>query len=355
MKILQRYFPVLLLIYHLAFSWVGYRYILLNNGDAQRYWLRGEDLVDYSWTDFLKPGTEVVKFLTFPLVNYLHLPFWSGFLIFSLISFLGIALLYKMLRKMAGAHKGLQGLAMVLVLLPNLHFWTSLIGKEALLIIPLVGMAFELYRKRYFSKTLFLALFFIGLIRPHIALVLLLSYGLSLLLTANFSKKRMWQIATGTGVGILIFGFLLTQIQDFSGGMERIIQKYEAHIRVFRKTDAYVPLDQYPLPWKLFTFYFRPLPFEKPGLWYAVIGIENLLLLVLSGIGIYYGIRSFQQIRKRILVVFPILFMLFLGLMFGFAYANYGIIMRTKIMVAPFLYVMIMEVFALHFCKEDSP
>ena len=149
MKILQRYFPVFLLIYHLAFSWVGYRYILLNNGDAQRYWLRGAGLGESSWSDFLKPGTEVVKLLTFPLVNMLHLPFWSGFLIFSLISFLGIALLYQILKKMAETHEGLQGLAMVLVLLPNLHFWTSLIGKEALLIVPLVVFAVELSRKKY--------------------------------------------------------------------------------------------------------------------------------------------------------------------------------------------------------------
>lgn len=355
MKILQRYFPVFLLIYHLAFSWVGYRYMLLNNGDAQRYWLRGASLGESSWSDFLKPGTEVVKLLTFPLVNMLHLPFWSGFLIFSLISFLGIALLYQILKKIAGTHRGLQGLAMVLVLLPNLHFWTSLIGKEALLIVPLVVFALELYRKRYFSTTLLMSLLSIGLIRPHIALLMLLSYGLSLLLTEHFSEKRKWQIAAGSGPGIVVFGFLLTRIQDFSGGVERIIQKYEAHIRVFRHTDAYVPLDQYPLPLKLFTFYFRPLPFEKPGLWYAVIGLENLMLLLLSAVAMYIFFRSFQTLRRRMLVVFPLVLMLFLGIVFGFAYANYGILMRTKIMVAPFLYLMIMEVFAFHFRRKDSP
>lgn len=355
MKILHRIFPFLLLAYHLAFAWVGCEYILTHHGDAERYWFVEKDLSQTLWIDFLKPGTEVVKLLTFPLVNMLHLPFWSGFLIFSLISFLGIALLYQILKKMAGTHRGLQGLAMVLVLLPNLHFWTSLIGKEALLIVPLVVFAVELYRKKYFSTTLLMSLLAVGLIRPHIALLMLLSYGLSLLLTEHFSKKIKWQIAAGTGAGIVLFGFLLTQIQDFSGGVERIVQKYEAHIRVFRHTDAYVPLDQYPLPVKLFTFYFRPLPFEKPGLWYAVIGLENLVLLLLSAVAVFMFFRSFRTLRRRMLVVFPMVLMLFLGMVFGFAYANYGILMRTKIMVAPFLYLMIMEVFAFHFRTKDSP
>ena len=355
MKILHRIFPFVLLVYHLVFAWVGCQYIFANGGDAQRYWFLGPDLSGSSWSDFLKPGTEVVQLLTFPLVNRLHLPFWSGFLIFSLISFLGIALLYQILKKMAGTHRGLQGLAMVLVLLPNLHFWTSLIGKEALLIVPLVVFALELYRKRYFSTILFMSLLAIGLIRPHIALLMLLSYGLSFLLTKHFSKKIKWQIAAGTGLGIVLFGFLLTRIQDFSGGVERLIQKYEAHIWVFRHTDAYVPLDQYPLPLKLFTFYFRPLPFEKPGLWYAVIGLENLMVLLLSAVAMYIFFHSFQTLRRRMLVVFPMVLMLFLGMVFGFAYANYGIIMRTKIMVAPFLYLMIMEVFAFHFRTKDSP
>lgn len=355
MKILHRIFPFLLLVYHLAFAWVGYEYIVTHHGDAERYWFLGQDLSSSSWTDFLKPGTDVVKFLTFPLVKFFGMPFWGGFLIFSLISFLGIALLYQILKKMAGTHQGLQGLAMVLVLLPNLQFWTSLIGKEALLIVPLVVFAFELFRKKYFSITLFMSLLAIGLIRPHIALLMLLSYGLSLLLTEHFSKKIKWQIAAGTGVGIVLFGFLLTQIQDFSGGVERIVQKYEAHIRVFRHTDAYVPLDQYPLPLKLFTFYFRPLPFEKPGLWYAVIGLENLMLLLMSAVAVFMFFRSFQTLRRRMLVVFPMVLMLFLGMVFGFAYANYGILMRTKIMVAPVLYLMIMEVFAFHFRTKDSP
>lgn len=355
MKTLHRIFPFLLLAYHLAFAWVGYRYILNHHGDAERYWFVEKDLSQTLWIDFLKPGTEVVKLLTFPLVNMLHLPFWSGFLIFSLISFLGIALLYQILKKMAGTHRRLQGLAMVLVLLPNLHFWTSLIGKEALLIVPLVVFVVELYRKKYFSTTLVMSLLSIGVIRPHIALLMLLSYGFSLLLTEYFSKKIKWRIAAGTGTGIVVFGFLLTQIQDFSGGVERLIEKYESHIRVFRHTDAYVPLDQYPLPLKLFTFYFRPLPFEKPGLWYAVIGLENLMVLLLSAVAIFGFFRSFKTIRRRMLVVFSMVLMLFLGMVFGFAYANYGILMRTKIMLAPFLYLMIMEVFAFHFRTKDSP
>ena len=161
----MRIFPFLLLVYHLLFAWIGFQYIMANSGDAQRYWFLGQDLSNSSWTDFLKPGTDVVKFLTFPLVKFFNLPFWSGFLIFSLLSFAGALIVYRTLMRIAGSNVKLQVLAMLLMLLPNLHFWTSLIGKEALILIPLTVFCAELSRKRYFSILLLISALAVAVIR----------------------------------------------------------------------------------------------------------------------------------------------------------------------------------------------
>jgi len=353
MKILHRIFPFLLLVYHLVFAWIGFRYILTNGGDAQRYWFLGQDHSNSAWTDFLKPGTDVVKFLTFPLVKFFHLPFWSGFLIFSLISFAGVLILYRTLIRVAGSNVKLQVLAMVLMLLPNLHFWTSLIGKEALILIPLTVFCAELSGKRYFSVSLLMSLLAVAVIRPHVAFVLALSYVLALLFTFQLSLKRKAMVLGGLALMTGLFTWLLTSLQDFSGGFQRVFQKYEAHIRHFKTTDGYVPLDAYPLPAKLFTFYVRPQPLERSGLFYHVVSTENLLLLLIAGFTLWYGLRYFAELRSSLLFVFPLLFMTAIGMMYVYAYANYGIIMRTRIMATPFLYLFILQVLTAE--KSKAP
>lgn len=353
MKTLHRIFPVLLLGYHLVFAWIGFQYILANGGDAERYWFFGQDLSHSSWTDFLKPGTHVVKFLSFPLVKFFNLPFWSGFLLFSLLSFAGVLILYRTLMRVAESNVKLQVLAMVLMLLPNLHFWTSLIGKEAMILIPLTVFCAELSRKRYFSVLLIISVLAVAVIRPHVAFVLALTYVLALLLTFPLSLKRKAMVVGGLAVMTGFFAWLLNSLQDFSGGFQRVLQKYEAHIRHFKTTDGYVPLDAYPLPAKLFTFYFRPLPLERSGLFYHVVSTENLVLLLIAGFTLWYSLRCFAELRSRLLFVFPLLFMTALGLMYVYAYANYGIIMRTRIMTTPFLYLFILQVLTAE--KSKAP
>ena len=352
MKILHRIFPFLLLGYHLAFAWVGYQYILTHHGDAERYWFLSQDLSGSSWTDFLKPGTDVVKFLTFPLVKFFNLAFWSGFLLFSLISFAGVLILYRMMMRIAGANIKLQVLVLVLMLLPNLHFWTSLIGKEALILIPLTVFCAEINRKRYFSMLLVVSVMAVAVIRPHVAFVLSLSYVLALLFTFPLSLKRKALVLGGLAVGTGFFTLLLTRLQDFSGGFQRVLQKYEAHIRYFKTTDGYVALDQYPLPYKFFTFWFRPLPFEKEGWLYGVISIENTVLLVSSFFVAFYSVKHFSILKKRMLFVFPVIMLTVLTLMYVYAYANYGIIMRTRVMAVPFLYLLILEVFSISLSRK---
>ncbi|MBD8084621.1 hypothetical protein [Chryseobacterium caseinilyticum] len=232
----------------------------------------------------------------------------------------------------------------LLLLLPNLHFWSSVIGKEALLLPFLVLIIFEVHRKRYFSLFIFVALFFIALVRPHVAFVLLLSYTLSLLLVIKSSIKYKMILIGGFGLCAILFSVLLVRIQNFDGGFQRVLKKYDAHIQYFKSTDAYVPLDQYGISMKIFTFYFRPLPLEKAGLRYGIISFENAVLLLLSLVTAYYSLKFFKILYTQILFIFPAILLLLLALMYVFAYANFGIIMRAKMMVLPFLFVLILTV-----------
>ena len=345
---------ITLLLYHLFFAYVGWNKQKKKNGDAYHYWFIGENLSDKSWSEFLRPGTNLVKFFTFPFVRYLQMPFWSGFMIFSLISSLGFWILFKMVRQITSGNMYLFAIGYFCLLMPNFHLWTSIIGKEAILIVPLIIMLHEMYMKKYFSFLIIISFFCLAIIRPHVSFIFVLSYVISIILTRTLSLKNKTILFVGLIGCTGLLALLLTQLQDFSGGIPQVIRKYEAHISYFKKTKAYVPLDDYSISQKIFTFYFRPLPFEKNGFLYQVISIENILLLIIVVLTIACSIKYFRTLKEDMLFVFPIVFMIFLALMYIYAYANYGIILRTRTMTTPFLYIFIIKVLSIIKIKSTA-
>lgn len=342
--IIKNRWTIFLFLYHLFFAFVAYYILLRNPADAQNYWFVSENLSHIYWSDFLKPGTDFVKLFTFPYVKYFKLPFWSGFLIFNILSFLGIWLLYTIMNSIADNQKSLKLIIVLLLLLPNFHFWTSNIGKESLLLFPLIFVIYEIHRKKYYSFLLICSILFISAIRPHLAFILMISYFISLFFTQKLSARSKIMIFSCLIIGTVAFTVILIQLQDFSGGFQRVIKKYDIHIQYFKHTNAYVSMDLYPLPLKMFTFYFRPLLFEKHGLLYQIISLENTIVLLVSCIMVFYSVKYFGKLKKCMLFIFPIIIIFLFGLMYVYAYANYGIILRTKMIVTPFFYVAVMKV-----------
>lgn len=355
MKFPVRIFPILLLTYHLAFAWVAYQYILANHGDAEGYWFLRQDLSQASWLDFLQPGTDVIKLLTFPLVKFLGFPFWSGFLIFSLLSSTGIMLLYRMLLKHATGSRELQMVIMLLFLLPTLHFWTAIPGKESLLFLMTVIFLKYSTNTKPFSWQGISALVGIALIRPHMAIIMLICWAIAVGFCYPMNKKRKsvfficLTVALG---GILVL--LKSILRKFTGFQETVLLYYDVYIRHMRKTNAYVPLDEYGLPYKMFTFYFRPLPFEKEGWMYGVISLENTVLLGLSCAALGLTLFNLRKIHFKLRETFSALYLLAFAGMYVYAYANYGIISRTKILVYPFIFILILQAFKLRTALPPS-
>lgn len=339
--------PVLLLLYHLIFSWAAWKVVSEESGDALRYWFVGEDVSRMEWSRFLNPGTDVVKLLTFPLVRYLHLPFWSGFVLFSLFSGWGFLRLWGLVTRIAVGRQWLLALGYCCLLMPNLHFWTSLIGKEALLFVPVVFLTEEIYEKRYYSLRLWGCVLAIGLIRPHVAGLLIVALTGALLWKGGFSLKMKAFITGGAAIILAAFLYLLKEITHAEHGLwTKVSRLYQAHITVLQHTDAYVPLDRYPLPGKIFTVLFRPLPFEESGFYYTAVAFDNLFLLLLSGLALFSGIRNFRKAKNSVFICFSLSFILLFSVMYGYAYANYGLLLRTKIMILPVLFTLCLSIFA---------
>lgn len=348
-----RFISVLILIYHLIFSYFSWRVSSIKKGDAFRYWFVGEDLSNSKWEDYFSLGTNVVKIITFPLVKYLHLPFWSGFLIFSGISAIGVWMLFNMLWDIAGKNQKLQLVTVLLMLLPSLHFWTSMPAKESVIFtLFIVFLKYNTGRKPFHIFGL-ISVVLISFIRPHFAIMVCAPWFISVLWKHRMKKKHLWFFAGTSLLGTAAIFFLLRRILfRFEGFATTIVRYYDSHIRVFQTTNSYVPLDQYSLPFKIFTFWFRPFPFEKTGFLYMVISLENTVLLLLSIVLLCIGVRNLKKREWSLFSVFGWIYITVFTIIYCFGYANYGIISRTKIMLLPVFYMLLLQ--SLHFNTKVS-
>lgn len=325
----------------MVFAWFAYDYVNQNNGDAVRYWFVGANLSNISWMDFLHPGTDTIKFITYPLVKYFHIPPLVGCLFFSAWSGYGLIRLWNLVKPYLTLTKIRMVAGMLFLLLPNVHFWTSLIGKEAFLFLPMVLVTEKIYQKKYLHPFLILSVFLICWIRPHLGVVILVSFFLAFFWKSKVSlKMKAFIMGILLGLGSLSYWGLIQITKAQEGLWHRIERYYWVHNLKLKKTSAYVPLEDYSYPYKLFTFYFRPLPFEKSGFLYAVVSFENLIMLGFMGLFLYGFWKYFHLIKHNVFLIFALSFLLLHGTMYAYAYANFGLIIRTKSLIFPFLVFM---------------
>ena len=354
MKI-TKYFPFVLLVYHLIFAFIGYDYITENNGDASRYWFLATDLSTISWFEFFKPGTDVLKFITYPFVNYFNLPFLAGFILFSLIGYAGFYILWKLFRELAGDCRIGIWISMLLLLLPNAHFWTSIIGKEAVL-FPLVSLfLLHLYRKRFSGWQLWVSILGIAIIRPHVGVIFLIIVAIYYLLVSKETSLGKIKKALLFTIILAVTAYCLLIIAKIeSNPFERIAHLYNVHIYKLRSTATYVPLDRYSLWYKLVTFYFRPYPWETSGFYFQVVCWENFILLISSVAAFVILLFNFKKLKGNNLLWMMIVLFYLYGIMYVYAYANIGLILRTKSLIIPVLYTIFILIFSSSKFKSFS-
>ena len=99
-------------------------------------------------------------------------------------------------------------------------------------------------------------------------------------------------------------------------------------------------MSSYPLPFKLFTFWFRPLFFDAPGLLGIITSVENLMYLLLFIKILRKDFITFIR-NSTILVKMSLVVFFLSSFAMTFVMSNLGIIMRQKSMVMYFLFFVI--------------
>ena len=282
-RVTPYYFDILFGMHILL--WIVYLlYSLTNNSDAYEYYRYAAE--SETWAELMGTGTTFIRFITYPFSNLLNLSYYAVMLIFSFLGFQGIVFLYLAARENTGQlpirFSGLSILE-ILFLLPNTHFWSSSIGKGSVMIL---GIGLAIYGISRFNRRFYTILagsFLIFIIRPHVLLSLLIGLALGVLLT-NRGIRWFFRIPIIL-IAVALIVFVSDEVVEFSG-IESInvfeSGRVDRRATELGKGGSGIDITSYSQPMKFFTFMFRPLFIDAPGMLGIITSFENLFILLLA-------------------------------------------------------------------------
>ena len=344
-------YKLLLFFYHLAFSFLAY-YLRIRRGisDSHFYWAQHTTLKNHSWFDYADYGANFILFLNYPLLQ-LGVPFWFGFVLYGIIGYLGILQWIAFSEKVIGLlyFRGFNFLPLIFFL-PNLHYWTATLGKEPIVFLSLATLFNFVVDFKGKILPIALAFLFLLLIRPHVALLFLFSLLLILLFQKNYSLKRkiIFSIVSFSLFSVLfsmVFRLATVKYWDWN----RIVYSNDYSVLSFRNSGSYVPMLDYSLWYKLFSFNFRPLFFDSNSIWAFFASLENSFILLMHLLVLFILLFYYKKIYFPEWMKIVVLFTLIFCLVYVQRYANLGIFMRTKIMYEPFLLVRLLLIIKNYF------
>lgn len=286
-------------------------------------------------------------------INFLLLFLSQGFypfhaLFFSFISFAGLTALYRFISSQSKIPKPL--LFLLLFGFPSVVFWTSGVLKESWLFFSLgffLLYVFRFKKNPSFKKGLLLLLFSLLLfgIKPYIFLCLgpaLLYYFWDNLSSISSSLSQFFISQLLYVIGL--FGF-------FSPVLFRYIsQKQDAFIDLALKSGARSLYNQnhyenlaelfYYFPQSVVSTLFRPFVFEVDSIFSGISSIENLFLLLILLLPIYY-FRKPSNMELR-LVLFSLSFVLVGSVLIGLSTPVLGALVRYKTPLIAFYFVLVL-------------
>lgn len=335
-----------LFFYHLFFFLVYYFYAAYNPSDSLAYFSRPQSS-SLKWWDYFGTSTTFIDFISWPFINLFGFSYEMMMLLYSWFGFLGFLYAYLFFREnipiKIQVFKSFDFLTLILFL-PNMHFWTASLGKGAPIFMGLMMFAYSLGNTKQRWNLLLLGSFLIYFIRPHVFLFVALGTVLGYFTgKGKVSFGRKFLVTLTMIVGLILAKDSILAIAGLDGS-EEIVEEFEEFSQnravELSKSGSGVSMASYPLPLKLFTFWFRPLFFDAPGLLGLIVSVENLIYLLLFFKIFRKGFIKFIR-KSPISVKMSLTVFFFSSLAMTFVMSNLGIIMRQKSMVMYFLFFVI--------------
>lgn len=342
-------------IFHGFTTFLFYLFCITNVSDSTQYF--ADATVLHSWTSTYGFDKDFVMFLEYPLIHFLGFTFFSIFYIFGLFGYVGTLLIYsagcEQVMLMPDPERG-RRVALILLLLPAHAFWTSVLGKDSIIMLGIGMVIFGV--SRFGSRLPFLM---IGLAiafhaRPWIGAVLICSLGAAFLLSSRVNPAlRIFFALCIAGVMVALLPVVggAVGLAGQSSGIEEVGDELDKRHGYYTGGSA-VDLQSSGVLFSAFTYLFRPLFIDATSKFALLASFENVF---------YLGIFTLTLLNPRFwgfLMIGRSLFKSFLMVYFvvgtsllSYATTNLGIAMRQKTMVM----VAALMLFAVFYASRRPP
>jgi len=302
------------------------------------------------------PGTGAMRALS----GFVHVlvadDYFASFLVFTWLSFLGSYLLYRAF-EIAVNDGDAPRYAKLLMLWPSMCFWPSSLGKDAWMVFTIGIAAYgaaRVYQRMVGGYTLlFLGLLAASFVRPHLALLAIVAFGVALLIGNRHTARDAITpgfVAKIIGlVVVLVIGSLLVartqellDIEDFSASSIESASSY-VEGQTSLGGSAFSPANPRSptgFPQAVVTVLFRPFPIEAHGFEQLFTAVEGMVLIVITGLSVRRLLTVPRRFRTQPYVAFAAVYVLLWTLAFG-VIANFGILARQRTQMLPFYFVLL--------------
>lgn len=298
------------------------------------------------WMDLWGTSTTFITFLGWIFSHWMGLSYTAIMLIFSYFGYLATVLLYVTAKENISIHPVWQSLTFVEIvfLLPNIHYWSSSLGKGSVILLGLGLFTFGLSRFNHRILPILAGGFLIYMVRPHIMLALALSIMLGIFFTRSGIKWYVrWMIFfIAVGVAYFISDSVVEFAETDSLNLNVVSSDALMHkVEELSRAGSGVDLQNYNIFMKLFTFWFRPLFFDGTSVVGIIASFENLFCLYMAIIIVREGLTNWRNWNGWFRICF--FFFLLGSFILAQVSGNLGIAMRQKTQVMPFFFII--------FCK----
>ncbi len=310
-----------------------------SRSDSVSYYNNTLDTED--WTVFFQTGTKFIGFVAWPFINILGLSYYAMMLLFSYFGYLSILFFYLTAKENVKLPAVWNGLSIVelVFFLPNLHFWSSSLGKGSVILLGLSLVAYGLSRFNRRILTILFGGFLVFMIRPHILFAIIASIAIGIFLTRSGIKPiYKWLLFIAS---LVLFYYVSGEVLKFteSDSLDITSSSVLSHrTSELSRANSGVDIQNYNVAFKLFTFWFRPLFVDGLGALGFIVSFENLICLVMFLYLLRYGIKYWSDWNGYYRIT---VFIFLLGsFMLAQVCGNLGIAMRQKSQFMPFFFLL---------------
>jgi hypothetical protein len=336
----------LLYFWHTIFCVIYLYYVVEFGGDAIVYYdVSRLSVVDFSF------GTFAITFLTRIFSHYLDFSILGTFLIYNIFGAIGLLAFDASLRCVSyDKIKIVRVMATLLVFLPSVSFWSAGIGKDA---IAFMATGLVLWAAIDFNRRVRLMMFSIFvmlLVRPHMAGLMTIALAGGMLFRGQISlaKKSALILVSFAAVAIAV-PFSLQYAGLGESGQEVDFQDYVEKRQGYNQDGgAGIDISAMSPPMQLFTYVFRPLPFEAHSGAALAASFDNIVLFMVFALGVFgfFNYRKNSIIDPRENRIFMWIYCLSAWVILGVTTANLGISVRQKWMFVPMLVFLLISMMA---------